>query len=130
MIYGMGKHVKGGFSKLYRTAQHREASVVNHMDVVMVTFIGISIYQSCARLGVGEDTLCWDPLNHQVFEVKTDKGPSFPQKSIWKPKVPTRVDFYLSMDCDIKKSLSYWQECNIIDKETKPCAHDNEQKGS
>ena len=51
MIYGMGKHIKGGFSKLYRTAQHREASMVNHMDVVMVTFIGISTLLELCKIG-------------------------------------------------------------------------------
>ena len=51
MIYGMGKHVKEGFSKLYHTAQHREASVVNHRDVVMVTFIGISILLELCKIG-------------------------------------------------------------------------------
>jgi hypothetical protein len=61
--------------------------------------------------GSGEDKLCWKPARRRGFEVrcyyhnlisteiiknkKSTDEMTFPWKSIWRTKVPPRVDFFL-----------------------------------
>ena len=50
------------------------------------------------------DKLCWIPSSKQTFDLRSfyralhsSTQLSFPWKSIWKPKVPTKVSFFLWM---------------------------------
>ena len=50
------------------------------------------------------DELCWIPSSKQTFDLRSfyralhsSTQLSFPWKSIWKPKVPTKVSFFLWM---------------------------------
>ena len=60
-----------------------------------------SIYAVSLR-GVGEDKICWIPTKRRGFEVQSyyqvltgSIDQSFPWKTIWKPKVPPRVAFFV-----------------------------------
>jgi len=59
------------------------------------------IYSSYVRYGEG-DRLVWNPSKNGFFEVSSyyeilirRNGPSFPWKSIWRVKAPTRVAFFV-----------------------------------
>ena len=51
--------------------------------------------------GVGDDKMCWKPARckvftvHSYYQVLTNSfDQSFPWKTVWKSKVPSRVAFY------------------------------------
>ena len=60
-----------------------------------------SIYQGVFKQGEA-DAICWDSSSRKVFEVKSfykalfmTAYQVFPLRSVWKPKVPTKVSFFL-----------------------------------
>ena len=62
----------------------------------------VDLIYAIAVLGNGEDKLCWMPSAQRRFEVKfysrvlVPKGDlTFPWRSIWKSKEPTRVSFFV-----------------------------------
>ena len=73
--------------------------------------------------GVGVDKLYWRPSTHKEFEVRSyyysvlapSEANYLPWKSIWKPKVPTKVTFFIWVaalgNISTVENLS---KCNII----------------
>ena len=116
-----GLPLKDNFPELYGFACNRDASVADllslledsyHWNVSFVkpaqdwelelvaSFIDL-IYSGLRRKNV-VDELCWIPPSKQTFDVRSFYRAvhssiqlSLPWKSIWKPKVPTKVSFFL-----------------------------------
>ena len=113
--------LKESFPKLYHIASNRGTFVADHMrqrnnstfwDMNFIWAVqdweleSLSIFldtlYSGKAAGVGVDKLCWKPSCQKDFEVRSNhksltpsQGNRFPWRSIWKPKVPSKVYFFI-----------------------------------
>ena len=84
--------------------------------------IFLNLIYSTKIQGVGVDKLCWRPSTQKHFEVRcyykvlaTFRVESFPWKSIWMPKISTKVDFFFWVG-SLRNILTMKnrRKCNII----------------
>jgi hypothetical protein len=112
--------LKESFSELFSIACCKEAWVADHLQFSNGNSVEFIFYQTCADWEVelvtaffnvlyslrvrqgGEDSIWWIPSKRRKFEVRsfyqalsTLASSSFPWKSIWRVKVPSRVSFFV-----------------------------------
>jgi hypothetical protein len=109
------------YPDLFRLARNKEALVAHYMQICndsthwcldfirpiqdwemesLSSFLDL-LYTNKVRIN-GDDTMCWKPAPQKGFKVNSyyrvlfsRDNISFPWKSIWKPKVPSRVAFFV-----------------------------------
>jgi hypothetical protein len=113
--------LKDAFPELYRIARNKEAFVGNHLqyqnavvswdlnftqsvqdwEIESASSFLELLYLRSAK-GYGSDVICWDGSIMKGFQVKSyykalipNHHRLVPWKSIWKPKVPPRVKFFV-----------------------------------
>ena len=112
--------LRDSFPNLYRLARVPDASVADHLQLLgpshhwdvtfsrqvqdweleMVSAFRELLYSYPIRRG-SLDEMCWRPSSRKIFTVRSyhlllsqPSQSSFPWKSVWKAKVPTRVAFF------------------------------------
>ena len=92
-MYQCIKSNNQAFFTLFLIYKNRES---NSLCVFWNVIYGVSLR------GIGEDKMCWTPAKSKGFEVSSYYQAllgvctqSFPWRSIWKQKVPSRVAFFV-----------------------------------